>query len=316
MSEVIRFVGIDVAKHRLDVAVHPTGERWTGGNDPAGLAALGEQVVRLAPALVVLEATGGFEVPLVGALVARGLPVVIVNPRQVRDFAKALGRLAKTDRIDATVLALFAERVRPAIRPLPDEATRELQAWLARRRQLVEMITAEENRRQQAAAPIRRQIEGHLRWLRRQLAELERELAARVRSSPAWRAAETLLRSTPAVGPVLARTLLADVPELGTLNRKQIAALIGVAPFNRDSGPRQGHRAIWGGRAPVRGVLYMAALVATRCNPAIRTFYLRLLAAGKPHKVALVACMRKLLTILNAVMKHRAAWKPAPTLGA
>jgi transposase len=316
MSEGARFVGIDVAKDRLDVAVCPTDERWTGGNDPAGIEALGEQLVRLAPQLVVLEATGGFEVPLVGALVTRGLPVVVVNPRQVRDFAKALGRLAKTDRIDATVLALFAERVQPAVRPLPDEATRELQAWLARRRQLVEMITAEENRRQQAAAPIRRQIEGHLRWLRRQLAELERDLTARVRRSPVWRESETLLRSTPAVGPVLARTLLADVPELGRLNRKQIAALVGVAPFNRDSGPRQGHRSIWGGRAPVRGVLYMAALVATRCNPVIRAFSQRLLAAGKPWKVMLTACMRKLLTILNAMMKHRTAWKPAPELGA
>jgi len=316
MSVETWFVGIDVAKDRLDVAVHPTDERWTGSNDPAGIEALSEQLVRLAPQLVVLEATGGFEVPLVGALGARGLPVVVVNPRHVRDFAKALGRLAKTDRIDATVLAECAARVRPVVRPLPDEEARELHAWLARRRQWVEMMTADENRRQQAVAPIRRQIEGHLRWRRCQLAALERELTTRVRRSPVWRESETLRRSTPAVGPVLARTLLADVPDLGRLTGQQIAALVGVAPFNRDSGPRQGHRSLWGGRAPVRGVLDLAALVATQHNPVIRAFSQRRVAAGKPWKVVLTACMRKLLTILNARMKHRTAWKPVPALGA
>jgi transposase len=285
-------------------------------NEATGVAALVERLAALAPRLIVLEATGGYEVPALSALAARGLPVVAVNPRQVRDFGKALGRLAKTDRIDAEILALFAERVRPDVRPLPDETTQVLQAWLARRRQLVEMITAEENRQPQAPPAIRRQIEQHVRWLRGQLAALERQLAERVRQSPVWREAENLLRSVPAVGPVLARTLLGDLPEVGQLNRRQIAALAGLAPLNRDSGTRRGRRAVWSGRAPVRGALYMATLVATRHNPVIRAFYHRLLGAGKLKKVALTACMRKLLTILNAMMKHRTAWKPAPTFGA
>lgn len=316
MTEIARFVGIDVAKGQLDIAVRPTGERWAVANDAMGVATLVDRLAGLGPTLIVLEATGGYEMPALSALAARGLPVVAVNPRQVRDFGKALGRLAKTDRIDAAILALFAERVQPAVRPLPDEATQLLQAWLARRRQLVEMITAEENRQAQAPPAIQRQIEKHLRWLREQLTELERQLATQVRQSPVWRESESLLRSTPAVGPIVATTLLAEVPELGTLNRRQIAALVGVAPLNRDSGTYQGRRAIWGGRARVRGTLYMAALVATRHNVVIRAFYHRLLAAGKPRKVALTACMRKLLTILNAMMKHRTAWKPAPALGA
>jgi transposase len=305
-----RFVGVDVAKGQLDIAVHPTGERWQQANDPAGVAELAERLAALAPRLIVLEATGGYELPAVAALAARGLPVAAVNPRQVRDFGKALGRLAKTDHIDAEILALFAARVQPAVRPLPDEATRQLQAWLARRRQLVEMITAEENRAQQAPPAIRRQIEKHVRWLRDQLAALERELAERVRQSPVWRESESLLRTVPAVGPVLARTLLGNLPELGQLNRRQIAALAGLAPLNRDSGTHRGRRSIWGGRAQVRGALYMATLVAARHNPVIRAFYHRLLAAGKLKKVALTACMRKLLTIVNAMMKHRTAWKP------
>lgn len=316
MTESARYVGIDVAKMQLDIAVRPTGERWGVANDASGVADLVGRLAGLAPTLIVLEATGGLEMPALTALAARGLPVVAVNPRQVRDFGKALGRLAKTDRIDAEILALFAERVQPPVRPLPDEATQVLQAWLARRRQLVEMITAEENRQQQAPPAIRRQIEQHLRWLREQLAALERQLAERVRQSPVWRESESLLRSTPAVGPIVATTLLAEVPELGTLNRRQIAALVGVAPLNRDSGQYHGRRAIWGGRARVRGTLYMAALVATRHNVVIQAFYHRLLAAGKPRKVALIACMRKMLTILNAMMKHRTAWKPAPAFGA
>lgn len=311
-----RFVGIDVAKDQLDIAVRPSGDRWVVANDLTGVAELVDRLTGLAPRLIVLEATGGYELPALAALAARGLPVVAVNPRQVRDFGKAVGRLAKTDRLDAEILALFAERVQPAVRPLPDEATQQLQAWLARRRQLVEMITAEENRQQQAPPAIRRQIERHVQWLREQLAELERQLAERVRQSPAWREAESLLRSVPGVGPVLARTLLGDLPELGQLDRRQIAALAGLAPLNRDSGTRRGRRAVWGGRAPVRGALYMASLVATRHNPVIGAFYHRLLAAGKLKKVALTACMRKLLTILNAMMKHRTAWKPAPAVGA
>lgn len=316
MTQHARFVGIDVATAQLDIAVRPTGERWTVAHDARGVAELVDRLAGLEPTLIVLEATGGYELPVLTALAARGLPVVAVNPRQVRDFGKALGRLAKTDRIDAEVLALFAERVQPAVRPLPDEAMQLLQAWRARRRQLVEMSTAEENRRQHAPPAVRRQIEKHLCWLQGQLAELERQLAERVRQSPVWRESESLLRSTPGVGPVLATTLLADVPELGTLNRRQVAALVGVAPLNRDSGTYRGRRAIWGGRAQVRSTLYMAALVATRCNGVIRAFYHRLLAAGKPKKVALTACMRKLLTILNAMMKHRTAWKPAPAFGA
>jgi len=306
-----RFVGIDVAKRRLDVAERPHGARWDAANDAAGIAGLVERLNAGGPiSLIVLEATGGYEIPLVAALTAAGLPVVVTNARQVRDFARAVGKLAKTDAIDATVLAHFADAVRPELRALPDDLTQTLQGWLARRRQLLEMLQAEEQRLAIAARGIRPQIQQHVEWLRQQLRDVDTALQSLIRQSPVWREQEDLLRSVPGVGPVLATTLLADLPELGRLNRRQIAALVGLAPLNWDSGQQRGTRHIWGGRAPVRPTLYMATLSAVRCNPIIRGFFERLSAAGKPRKVALVACMRKLLTILNAMMQRRTGWQP------
>jgi len=316
MTEAGGFVGIDVAKAELEVVVRPSGARWTVTNNPVGLAQLQERLQASAPSLIVLEATGGYEVAVVAALATAALPVVVLNARQVRDFARATGRLAKTDAIDAGVLAHFAEVVRPPVRPLPDAMTQSLQAWLMRRRQLVEMLLAEEQRRSRAPRPIQRQIDQHVRWLRAQLGAVEKDLAQTLRESPVWREKDDLLRSVPGVGPVLTTTLLGDVPELGQLNRKQIAALIGVAPLNRDSGTYRGRRAVWGGRARVRATLYMATLTAARYNPVIRAFYERLVAAGKPKKVALTACMRKLLTILNAMIARRTAWKPPAAVSA
>jgi transposase len=309
------FVGIDVAKNRLDVAWRPTAERWAVANDDAGIATVVSRLRASPPVLVVLEATGGLEIPLTGALAAAGLPVVVVNPRQVRDFAKATGKLAKTDALDAAVLAQFAEAVRPPRRPLPDAATQALQALLSRRRQLLEMRTAEQNRLGSAPPPVRTRIRAHLTWLTRELAHVDEDLTRAIRESPVWRERDDLLQSAPGVGPGLARTLLAGLPELGTLTRKQLAALVGVAPLNRDSGTLRGRRTVWGGRAHVRAALYMSALVATRRNPVIKAFYQHLCGAGKAKKVALTACMHKLLTILNSMVKHRTPWKEnfAPT---
>lgn len=307
-----RFVGIDVAKRQLDIAERPGGERWAMGNDGAGIAALLERLSGAGPiALIVLEATGGYEIPVVAALTAVGLPVVVVNARQVRDFARAVGKLAKTDAIDAAILAQFAEAVRPERRALPDELPQTLQSWLARRRQLLEMLLAEEQRLAIAVRGLRAPIQQHVEWLRRQMRDIDTELQGLIRQSPVWREQENLLRTVPGVGPVLATTLLADLPELGRLNRKQIAALVGVAPLNWDSGQQRGARHIWGGRAPVRTALYMATVSAVRCNAVIRAFFERLCAAGKPKKVAITACMRKLLTILNAMMHSRTGWLPA-----
>ena len=305
------FVGIDVAKAALDVAVSPTAERWTLAYTEREVAGLVPRLTALDPALVVLEATGGLEGPLAGALAAAGLPVVVVNPRQVRDFAKATGRLAKTDALDAAVLAHFAAVVRPTPRPLPDAATQSLAALVTRRRQLVEMLTAERNRLGSAPRVLRAEIQAHITWLKRRLGRLDADLHQAIRTSPAWRVQDDLLQSVPGVGPVLAVTLLASLPELGTLNRKAIAALVGVAPLNRDSGTRQGRRMVWGGRAAVRAVLYMGTLVAVRHNPVLRAFYQRLRAVGKLPKVALTACMRKLLTILNAMLKQQTRWNPS-----
>jgi transposase len=302
-------VGIDVSKAALDVAVRPAGGAWRAANDAPGIAALVERVAALAPACIVLEATGGLERGASAALAAAGLPVAVVNPRQVRDFAKATGKLAKTDALDAAVLAHFAEAVRPAVRPLPDAAARALAELVTRRQQLVEMQTAERNRLGSLTGSRRERAQAHIAWLRQELAALEAELAAAIEASPAWRERDRLLRSAPGVGPVLARTLVAELPELGTLDRKRRAALVGVAPLNRDSGTFRGRRGVWGGRARVRAALYMGALVATRCNPVIRAFYQRLLAAGKAKKVALVACMHKLLRILNAMLRSRTAWR-------
>ncbi len=310
MSESAVYVGIDVCKDHLDVALRPTEKTLRVGNDEEGIAALIEHLRAQDPALVVLEATGGLEMAAAAALTATGLPVVVANPRQVRDFAKAIGRLAKTDRLDALVIARFAEMVRPEVRPLPDPEVQELSALLARRRQVVEMIVAEKNRLGRAPQRIRPAILEHIAWLERSLEDLDRELAEWVKASAVWREKEDLLRSVPGVGPVLSTTLIAQLPELGRLNRQKIAALVGVAPFNRDTGHQRGKRAVWGGRASVRTVLYMATVAASRCNPVIAEFYRRLIAAGKPTKVALVACMRKLLTILNAMVKHGAVWQP------
>lgn len=309
MEQPSVYVGIDVSKDRLDVAVAPEEQGWQAPYTEGGVTELGERLRSLGPALVVLEATGGLELPVAGQLAALGLPLAVVNPRQVREFGRATGKLAKTDAIDAHLLALFAERLRPEPRPLPDEAAQTLGALLARRRQLIEMLTAEKNRMRLAPKRLRKSIQGHIDWLSRSLAKIEKDLRDTLRQSPVWREQEDLLKSVPGVGPVLTMTLVADLPELGRLSHKQIAALVGVAPFNRDSGKLRGKRTVWGGRAPVRAALYMAALVATRHNPVIHAFYQRLLTAGKPKKVALVACMRKLLTILNAMLKHKAPWR-------
>lgn len=314
MTQAQSYVGIDVSKDYLDVAVRPTGQQWRMGNTEEGRDQLVERLQGLSPALVVLEATGSLEVPVAAALGTADLPVAVVNPRQVRDFAKATGKLAKTDKLDALVLALFAERVRPVPRPLPNLQSRELSALLARRRQLVAMLTTERNRLGSALPNVRPGIQEHIAWLECKLGELSDGMSQLLQESPLWRETENLLRGVPGVGPVLSTTLLAELPELGTLDRRQIAALVGVAPLNRDSGTLRGKRTVWGGRAKVRAVLYMAALVASRFNPVIRAFYQRLLAAGKPKKVALTACMRKLLTILNAILKHRTPWNPDLTL--
>lgn len=305
-------VGIDVAKAELVAGTRPTGERWTVVNDERGVRTLVERLTRDAPELIVLEATGGYELLSVAALVAAGLPVVVVNPRQVRDFARATGQLAKTDRIDADILALFAERVRPEVRPLRDDAAQELDALLARRRQLLDMLQSEKNRLGQVFgrghARVKKSLKAHISYLERELKMADNDLGTMVRASPVWRERDDLLQSVPGVGPVLSRTLLADLPELGRLSRREIAKLVGVAPLSRDSGTLRGRRFIHGGRANVRAVLYMGALVATKRNALIRTFYLRLLAAGKPKKLALVACMRKLLTILNTMVRTNQRW--------
>ncbi len=303
------FIGIDVSKARLDVAVRPTGDTFAVPNDPQGHADLLARLAPLRPTLVVLEATGGFEHPAAAALAAAGHPVAVVNPRQVHDFAKATGRLAKTDALDADTLALFAERVRPEPRPLPDAAARDFEALLGRRRQLLEMRAAEQNRLgSSTAAAVRKSLQAHIDWLSRQLAKVEEELSQAIEASPVWRAKDDLLQSIKGIGPTAARTLLAALPELGDLTRQQVAALAGLAPLNRDSGQRKGQRSIGGGRAEVRSLLYRAALSAARYNPALRAFSERLKQAGKAAKVRLVAVVRKLLTIANAVVRDGRPW--------
>lgn len=303
-------VGIDVAKASLDVAVRPSGEQRRLGNDATGIAEAVAWLRAMGPHLIVAEATGGYEALLVAELGLAGLPIVVVNPRQVRDFARATGRLAKTDRLDAQVLAHFGAAVRPTPRPLPDAAAQELAALVERRRQMVAMRTAEQNRLGATrVASVRARIQAHLVWLAADLAEVEEELRQRLRASSLWREQDDLLQSVPGVGPILSLTLLAELPELGRLSHGQIAALVGVAPLNRDSGMQRGRRAVWGGRREIRTALYMGTLRATRCNLVIRTFSERLLAAGKAKKVALVACMHKMLTILNAMLKHQTLWQ-------
>lgn len=302
------FVGIDVSKERLDVAIRPSNETESLTNDRAGIEVLVQRFSEISPALIVVEATGGFERQVMRALASAELAVVVVNPRQVRDFAKATGQVAKTDRIDALVLARFAEAVRPAVRPLPDEITLELRALVARRRQITEMIVAETNRLNRASKAVRKRINAHIDWLEKELHRADHDLDESIRQTPIWCEKQDLLKTVPGIGAVVSRTLLAELPELGKLNRKQIAALVGIAPLNRDSGTFRGRRTIWGGRATVRATLYMAALVASRRNAVIRSFYKRLRDAGKAPKVALVACMRKLLTIINSMLKHKTRW--------
>lgn len=306
------FIGIDVSKQWLEVAAHEQDYQWRCANQASAFAALLAELIALRPALIVLEATGGLERPVVAALHGVGLPVVVINPRQVRDFARALGQLAKTDRLDARVLAAFAAAIKPQLRPIKANEEQELDALSGRRDQLVEMLTDEKNRRASAATDgVRDEIQQHINWLKDRIAELDQQLKKLVLGSPRWQAKAQILRSTPGIGPVVSAALLAQLPELGTLNRQQISKLVGLAPLNRDSGQQRGSRHIFGGRANVRRVLYMAALTARRCNPVIKAFFERLCARQKPFKVALTACMRKLLTIINFMVRDGSSWKSA-----
>jgi transposase len=309
MVDVPCFVGIDVAKAQLDIAVRPSGARWTVPNDPSGVATLVDQFQALHPTLIVLEATGGLERAVTGALATAGLPVVVVNPRQARDVARATGQLAKTDALDARALAPCADVIRPTPRPLPDAQTQELRALLGRRQPLVVMRTAEHNRLAGTSGRLTQDIEAPMAWLNARIATLDDDLETLLRASPRWRENDDRLQSVPGVGPVCARTVLLERPELGTLTRQHIAALVGVAPLNGDSGTLRGRRTIWGGRAQVRTVLSMGTRVAPRFHPQIKVFSQRLLAAGKRKKVALTACMHKLVTMLNAMLKHRTSWQ-------
>jgi len=310
MTKEAVYVGVDVAKSTLDVAVSNSKETRQFANDHEGITNAVRCIAGLKPAGIIIEATGGLEMPLAADLQADRLPVVVINPRQVRDFARATGILAKTDSIDARLLALFGLRLKPEIRTLPDQKAREMRNLLTRRRQLIEMLTAEHNRFVQADDGIRPCIESHIKWLEAALSDINDDLDHQIQSSPSWREKDYLLKSVPGVGKVVSSTLLIELPELGKLNRRKIAALVGVAPLNRDSGTMRGRRTVWGGRAKLRASLYMAALVASRRNPIIAAFYQRLLYVGKAKKVALVACMRKLLTILNAMMRTMTVWKP------
>jgi transposase len=303
------FVGIDVSKAQLDVAVHGQARAWQAPNTETGIPDLAARLQALQPTLIVLEATGGFEMPLVAALAAARLPVVVINPRRARDFARATGQLAKTDAIDAHVLAHFAAAVRPTPRPLPTDQEEQLTALLTRRKQLVEMLTVEKNRRHTVRPRMRPDLDEHIAWLTERLAKLDQDIDQFVQASPLWQTQDAVLKSVPGVGRITTSTLLAMLPELGTLNRQQIAALVGVAPVNKDSGRKQGKRRIYGGRAAVRSILYMAALSAKAHNPVIKTFYEELPARGKEKKVALVACMRKLLVILNAMLRTQQPWR-------
>lgn len=305
-----RFVGIDVSKDSLDVALLPNSQFWSVANNEMEISALIEQLKPFAPTLIVLEATGGLETLVAASLATANLPVAVVNPRQARDFAKATGKLAKTDAIDAGVLALFGQRIRPEPRPIKDPQLRELTDFLARRKQLVTMLAAEKNRLSSAPKAIRKDILQHIKWLAKRIKDSDDTLRKLIQKTPIWREKDVLLQSVPGVGPVVSVSLLTGLPELGQLNRKKIATLVGLAPLNRDSGKFRGQRMIWGGRANVRAALYMGTLSAIRFNPAIKAFYQRLLAAGKKPKVALTACMRKLLTILNAMIKHSTPWSP------
>jgi transposase len=306
-------IGIDVSKQLLEVAVHESDFRYRCPNQAGTFAELLAELIALRPARIVLEATGGLEKPVVAALHAAHLPVVVINPRQVRAFAKAVGQLAKTDRLDAAVLAHFAAAIQPPLRPLKSKEEQELEALMGRRGQLVEMLVAEKNRRHSAPSEaVRETIKEHIDWLQDRIAELDEQLQARLDSSEVWQTKDAILQSVPGIGPVVSFSLLADLPELGTLNRQRISKLVGVAPLNCDSGQQRGVRHIFGGRARVRTMLYMAALTALRFNPVIKEFYQRLVGKGKPHKVALTACMRKLLSIVNLMVRNQTSWKTDP----
>jgi len=312
MAKVERFVGIDVSKETLDVYVLPEGRYLSFSNDTDGISALCKKVDKLRPQLIVLEATGGLQIPVACALGVKKHPVSVINPRQARDFARATGRLAKTDKIDAQVLAFFGQQVRPEVRPLKDEQTQELSALLSRRKHLIGMLVMERNRLLLSFGSVRDDIKDHIEWLEERLSEIDSRLSQAVRSSPIWRDQDDLLRSVPGVGAVLSTALLANLPELGKIDRRSIASLVGVAPMNCDSGKFRGKRRTWGGRSDVRAVLYMAIMTAIRYNPVISKFYKRLIDAGKPHKVAATASMRKLLTILNSMVRSGQPWAYCP----
>jgi transposase len=305
------YVGIDISKDSLDMAVHTSSHQWQFSNNTAGITRLCNVLKKLNPVLIVFEATGGYEMPLYLSLDEAGLSVAPVNPRQVRDFAKSTGKLAKTDFLDAKIIAHFAYAIQPMPHRVPD--TQELKVVLSRRVQLLEMVTMETNRLKGTSGALKKRIEAHIAWLRQELDDTDYELREMIEKDPIWREKDSLLQSTPGVGPALSGTLIAQLPELGNLDRRQIAALVGVAPLNRDSGMMHGRRVIWGGRPHVRAVLYMSTLVATRYNPVIRDFYLHLCSTGKRKKVALFACMRKLLTIQNSMLKHRVPWNYSPS---
>lgn len=309
MSSSNVYVGIDVSKAQLDVGFCPSSKNLSFANGDREITKLVDRLQKTRPELIVAEATGGLEMKVVSALAASNLPIAVVNPRQVRDFAKASGKLAKTDSIDAEILAQFAKAIKPEVRKLPDSATQEIKALVTRRKQIVEMLTAEKNRLAGALQNVVPEIEEHINWLEARSKSIDDDLSKAVHKSPIWKEKNNLLRSVPGVGPMLSFTLLANLPELGALNRKQIAALVGVAPYCRDSGTLRGRRTVWGGRANVRSILYMGTLSAIRCNDAIKHFYQRLINAGKAPKVAITACMRKLLTILNSMVKHNTPWQ-------
>lgn len=303
------YVGVDVSKETLDMVAYFTGEMHSFSNDKAGITKAVAWLNKVKPAITVMEATGGLEIPLHVALQEAKLPVAVINPRQTRDFAKSMGILAKTDKVDAKVLARYAEAVKPEVRPLPDEEARHLDTLITRRLQLVEMITAEGNRLMSTRnKAIRQRIQVHLIWLKEELADINKSISQTIKQNPVWHEKDRMMQSVPGVGPVLSATLIGALPELGCLNRKQIAALVGVAPLNRDSGKHRGERHVWGGRSCVRTPLYMATLTAVRYNPVLSNFYNHLLAAGKAKKVALTACMRKLLIMLNVILKHNSTW--------
>jgi transposase len=303
------FVGVDVSKDSLDVAIGPHKDIITFANDQKGVDALAKKLKRINAQLTVFESTGGYELLAASSLAEAGLAVVIVNPRQVRNFAKATGILAKTDAIDARVIAHFAQAVKPEVRQLKDRQTSELTALVTRRRQIIEMIVAERNRLRLANKRNKKDIEDHIRWLKKRLDKIETDIGKMIQSSPIWRCKDDILQSVPGIGPITSATLICDLPELGVLSPKKIAMLAGLAPLNCDSGKFKGRRRIWGGRGSVRSILYMATLAAIRCNPAIKRFYQRLIAAGKCHKVAATACMRKLLVIVNAMVRDQTLWQ-------